>query len=56
MLKTNGIRILSTKEKIIMEDVLFINACARPESRTLDLAQSLLEKINDYANEPTKEE
>ena len=29
-----------------MEDVLFINACARPESRTLDLAQSLLEKIN----------
>ena len=29
-----------------MEVVLFINACARPESRTLDLAQSLLEKIN----------
>lgn len=29
-----------------MEDILFINACARPESRTLELAQSLLEKIN----------
>ena len=29
-----------------MEEVLFINACVRPESRTLDLAQSVLEKID----------
>ena len=28
-----------------MEEILFINACARQNSRTLDLAQSLLEKI-----------
>ena len=29
-----------------MEKVLFVNACARPNSRTLDLAQSVLEKID----------
>lgn len=29
-----------------MEEILFINACARQNSRTLDLAQSLLEKID----------
>ena len=29
-----------------MLEVLFINACVRKESRTLDLAQHLVKKIN----------
>ena len=29
-----------------MSEVLFVNACVRPESRTLELAQHLIEKIN----------
>ena len=33
------------KKEIIMSEVLFINACTRQKSRTLELAQYLLEKI-----------
>lgn len=29
-----------------MSEILFINACVRPESRTMDLAQHLIEKMN----------
>ena len=34
-----------------MDKVLFINACVRPDSRTLDLARHVLEKIADEVEE-----
>ena len=34
-----------------MENILFINACVRPGSRTLDLAQTFLQKLNGNVEE-----
>ena len=34
-----------------MENILFINACVRPESRTYRLAQEVLKKLNGKKEE-----
>lgn len=34
-----------------MDHVLFINACVRPESRTLDLARTVLERLSGEVEE-----
>lgn len=35
---------------IILDNILFINACARPQSRTLSLAKSVLYELGEYAS------
>lgn len=34
-----------------MDKILFLNACVRPGSRTLELAETLLEKLDGYVQE-----
>jgi hypothetical protein len=34
-----------------MDKILFLNACVRPGSQTLELAETLLEKLDGYVQE-----